>query len=209
MNSLALVALVYEEPDYEVTRKAIAATGLPVYWADRQGWGNFSEAMNRAFRQVVEDVVWFVTDVDFEPETPHRLLASLTNNNLVALHPEHASDHVTHTANGNQGIELVPFIEWTAPMVRSAWYRDLGGLDEDHWYRYMDLIFSKRVRDCGGLLGVDHDNRVRHVYRKYRELHEQHEITVRRYTHRDARDGMEREMLCAKFGPNWPMVLAP
>ena len=202
--TIGIVALQYQEPYYNNTINCLRECGLPVYWADRQGIGNFSAAMNKAFENVTQDLCWFITDIEFDPATPFKLSNSLIDHNLAAIHPEHESDHLHHRPDGSGLVKEVPYIEFTAPMVRSDWYREVGGLDEDHWYWYQDLIFSKAVRDRGGKMAVDHGAPIRHIYRR-NDI--QYEVTKQRYKLRQERDIIEKGILVKKFGPDWKKVL--
>lgn len=203
--SLAIVALVYQEPYYAQTRDCIAATGLPVYWADRKGVGNFSAAMNEAFARTTEDLIWFTTDIVFEPETPLRLRERLLENELVIIQPAYLSDHQHLRPDGSGLVKRVPYLEWTAPLVRAEWFREIGGLDEDFHYWMQDLIFSKEVRERGGAMGVDHGCVINHVY--HREDKVKHPVTKQRYSLRNRRVPIERNLLARKFGPNWKDLL--
>ncbi len=201
---IRIIALQYLEPYYAATMQAISASDLPVTFADRNGTGNFSRAMNEAAKGIEEEYLWFITDIVFTRQTPFELLRSLTQYNLVAIHPEHNSDHHTHRPNGNVGVELVPYIEFTAPLVRRDWWERIRGLDENHWYWYQDLIFSKAVRELGGMMGVDHANPISHIYR--RDCVE-HEITKARYKLRQERNVIEQQLLRERYGPNWRKIL--
>lgn len=209
-NQVHIIALEYHEPYYAETRQCIRATELPVQYACRQGIGNFSAAMNEAFRRLRpadDDLVWFITDITFDPKTPHRLAERFKETpELWALHPEHPSDHRSHQPNGTKEVQFVPYIEFTAPMVRASTYMALGGLDENHHYWYQDLIFSKGIRDLGGLMGVDHGNPIQHIYRRDKV---EHEVTRQRYALRKQRDQQEISFLQARYGPNWRQVLWP
>lgn len=201
---MGIVALRYEEPYYARTEACIEATGLPVYWADRQGWGNFSAAMNEAARRVQEPFIWFITDIEFEPHVPDELLARIVSNDLVALHPAHNSDHIHHIPDGSGSVKEVPFIEFTAPMVRTDVFREVGGLDEDYHYWIMDLLFSKELRERGYRMGVDHGNPIQHVYRRDNI---QYPITKKRYEIRKKRALIEEHQLARRFGPKWREIL--
>lgn len=213
---ITIVALQYHEPYYEATRQCIAATQLPVVWVDRQGWGNFSKAMNEGVRQATTRYIWFTTDITFEPDTPYRLLEALQSFSLAAVHPHHNSDHISHRRppegggvvytpdNGpSQLVRPVPFIEWTAPLVNAEWMHQFP-LDENHWYWYMDLLWSHAVRAHGGRLGVDLLTGVDHVYRRNKV---EHQITRKRYRHRQVRDRIEKRLLEERFGPDWRKIL--
>lgn len=203
--SIRIIALKYEEPYYSDTLECIWATGIPVTYADRQGVGNFSKAMNEAALQNhPEEYLWFLTDVTFDPKTPFGLMESAIKHNLSAVHPAHPSDHASHIPDGSGEVKLVPYVEWTAPLVRNETFKALGGLDEDHHYWYQDLIYSKLLRDAGLRMGVDHGNPVGHTYRRNQI---EHEITKQRYNMRIKRDSIERGILRKKFGPNWRRIL--
>lgn len=203
--SIRIIALRYEEPYYADTLECIWGSGLPVTYADRQGVGNFSKAMNEAAMQPhQEEFLWFLTDVTFDPKTPLRLAENMGKHNLWALHPAHQSDHQSHIPDGSGEVKYVPYIEWTAPMVRTSLFHELGGLDENHHYWYQDLLFSKQLRDRGLYMGVDHGNPVGHIYRRNELVHE---ITKQRYDLRLKRDIIERELLRKRFGPRWRSVL--
>lgn len=205
---LHIVALRYLEPYYADTVRCLEACGLPVTYVDRPGGvGNMSDAFNRGFNTLPDDVkhVWFTSDITFEPWVPRALSDALESDcRLSGIHPAHPSDHLSHRPDGTSAVRLVPYIEFTAAMVRADVYRGLGGLDSNYWYWYQDLLFSKAVRDSGGRLAVHHGAQVGHVYRRGCVTSP---ITRQRYSLRKQRDYVERPKLAKRFGPDWRDIL--
>ena len=80
----------------------------------------------------------------------------------------------------------------------------MDGLDVNHWYWYQDLIWSKKTREAGGVMGVDHTTSVHHVYRRNSI---QYPITRKRYATRRKRDVIERKLLRERYGKNWRDIL--
>jgi len=201
---LHIVALRYAEPYYADTEACLLRTSAPITWVERSGGvGSLSAAFNSGFRRLPPeaDLVWFTTDVTFDADLPDKLAAALgADPGLWAIHPAHMSDHLSHRPDDSGEVRDVPYIEFTAPMVRVSAFRAAGGLDENHWYWYQDLLFSKEVREQGGRMAVHHGAVLGHVYRRNCVTHP---VTQRRYQMRNQRDSIERALLERRFGRDW------
>lgn len=204
--NVQVVALLYREPYYADTVDCLARCDYPVTYVERnKGAGNMSLAFNRGFelaRSAGADLVWFTTDVTFDPRVPRRLAAALLGSPaLAAVHPAHPSDHAHHRPDGSGELKAVPYVEFTAPMWRADAFEACGRLDEDHWFWYQDLLISREARSRGYDLAVHHGAEVGHVYR--RTDAEPHPVTKMRYDLRRYRDPVEQRLLEKRFGANW------
>src|SRR5690606_20759401 len=136
-----------------------------IVFADRDGVGNISRAFNFHFRHrdsyswgsvgllsEIYKFTWFLTNVEFPPEMPLSLL-SCFDRETAAVHPAFDSEHF-HIKTAFGVVPDVPFIEWTAPMVRTSLFEQFGELDEQMPYWGMDLAFFKRCRDAGYMLKI-------------------------------------------------------
>lgn len=146
-----------------------AGDNCDIFMADREGVGNMSLAFNRAMEEIATkglypEFVWMVTNITFEPGTVQALIDAF-DDNTAAVHPKFASDH-PHIINP-KGIQEVPFVEWTAPMVRYNAWRDIGPLDEDMPYWGMDLDWSYRAKQEGYSLKATAHAVVNHTYLRH------------------------------------------
>lgn len=211
---IAIIALKYLEPEYELTMECLNRTKLPVYYADRDGVGNMSRAFNEAFDKHLRgryDFVWFVTNIVFEAEVPWMLAPLLRDNtDFAALHPAmNSSDH-RHLWKA-QGCPLytpreVPFIEFTAPMFRVGTFGEYM-LQEATPYYYMDLIISHQIRQDGMKVGVDDGSLVGHTY--LRNSKSVHPISQIRKQLRDYHTPLSKQYMVDTYGPDWQDFLWP
>lgn len=208
-NDIVIIALQYEEPEYEQTRKCIEDTGLPVIWASRDGVGNYSRAFNEAFVRMYhyEDksykYAWMISNITFDPVVPFELADDMDNEllNLAAIHPAmHGSDHRHQWPDADRLTKIVPFIEWTAPMVRTSAFRKTL-LNEELAYYYMDLDWCYRVQSQNiGNVAVCHSAQVGHLYLRNNKKHRISQIRSALRDHWTPRSQREMARL---YGPDW------
>jgi GT2 family glycosyltransferase len=84
---------------------------------------------------------------------------------IAAIQPAMPSDHAFLRPHKGTGWSSVPFIEWTAPLLRYTAVRDLGLADERMRFWGMDLDWCARARRAGWDLAVEYGARCHHEYR--------------------------------------------
>jgi 3-deoxy-D-manno-octulosonate 8-phosphate phosphatase (KDO 8-P phosphatase) len=193
MGDIAIIAIEYLEPYFEQTRECIKATGLPVYYIARnpKGVGSLAEAINRGVAEHKDkyDLLWIVTNITFNPDVP-KILASHIGDAAI-IHPSFKSDH--GFMFGGHGVKKVPFVEFTAPMIRTNKW---AALDESMPYWGHDVDHGLRVKSCL----VDYGCSVDHVYIRNAQPHP---VTQRRLAIRRSYDMSTKKHLLAKHGANW------
>ena len=210
---VACIQLEYLETGWSArTYDCIRADGLEVVAvARREGVGSMSAAFNRAAREVLArrksnlkggpDFIWFLTNVTFRPGTAKALVDAF-DGQTAAVHPQFASDH-GHIANP-RGVQDVPFVEWTAPMLRVSALEQIGMLDEAMPYVGMDLDWSYRAKQAGWKLRATNRAQVAHKYLRHNAPEEISRIRERLralYAHpTDAR-------MVEKYGTYWKEML--
>lgn len=209
--TMAILALEYLEPEYEETLRCLnqaATDGFDVYFADRDGVGNLSRAFNSSFRlnQLEQyDLVWFVTNVTWQPDVPHKLKATMENTKYAAIHPACASsDHVHLHPVGYPAVLEVPFVEFMAPVFDSEIF-GMYMLQEELWYWWMDLVISHKIKKDGGKLACDHTVTVEHNY--LRNNRSPHPATTIRKEMRELTREPGQKWLRKEYGANWRQVL--
>lgn len=206
MNNILIVALEYLEPEWEETLADIKATNLNYEIVSRDGVGNMSRAYNSILLDPFWDAefIWFVSNIRFDADVPYILEAGLKETGWAGIHPSmKSSDHKSHHPHPIRTHKQTPYIEWTAPMVRSdVFLRE--PLDEMLPYYYMDLDWSYRVNDKG--VGVHHGCQVDHVYLRNAEEHPIGKIRkqLRNYWTPISQKHMEQ-----KWGKDWTKKLWP
>lgn len=212
LNKLIIVAIEYLEKDFQETRDCIAATGLPVYYVKRnpEGVGSLAEAINRGFREsgaIRYEYCWFVTNITFDPDVPLRLCRVLNLTLAAAIHPAFSSDHAHLTAADPQklGFVQVPFIEFTAAMVRTCVFA-VHKLDEKMPFWGHDLDFGYRLLKAGFKILVHKNAGVYHTYirNKYKS-----NTTLIRLQNRRNTDASTVHALKMKYGQQWKKVNWP
>lgn len=209
MIPIAIVAVVYQEPDYAVTRRAIEACNVPVCWIDRRGVGSLAKAINDGVAQTAPlqaEFLWIVTNVGFGFELLPWLHQRLKGRrDLAALHPAFESDHVFCQPDGSDDIVEVPFVEFTCPLVRAEVLRQYP-LDNRMPYWGHDLDWGYRVRAAGWAVGVDHGApAIEHTY--IRNTPQTNPITVERHARRKASNAGTTSLLRTLYGRQWREVL--
>lgn len=205
MIPVAIIAILYEEPDYAPIADAIRQTDVPTIWVDRQGVGSLAKAYNQGIDQALElnpDMLWCLSNVGFTPDLLPRLLRELgARPEMAALHPAYHSDHAACRPDGSGDIKEVPFIEFTCPLVRAEVLAEFP-LDEDMPYWGHDLDWGYRVRQAGWTLGVDHGApAIAHTY--IRHVASPHPVTARRHQLRKSTDARTTQILRSRYGAEW------
>ena len=211
MRTVALI-LEYEEPGWtEATIECAKAAGLEHLTVARGGRGtgpitSFNKGMKVMPTGV--DWVWFLTNVTFEPEMLETMVRIAGRDpDCAVVHPAHYSDH-PHLRPDGRPYEEVPFIEWTAPLVSTYAWRDVGELDEGMKYWGMDLDWSFRARLRGWKLYVSRLYRLEHVHLKDAQEGEL-PVTTRRRQVRAAQNRATEQRLRQKWGDEWMKLLWP
>jgi len=204
----AVIQLEYMETGWTArTFDCCRADGLEVIAvAQREGVGSMSAAFNRAVSEVLNkrksnqkslEFLWFVTNVTFHPGTAQALMDAF-DESTAAVHPQFASDH-PHIAKPN-GVVEVPFVEWTAPMLRISALEQVGLLDEAMPYVGMDLDWSHRANLAGWNLRATNRAQVQHTYLRFNAPEEISKIRERL---RALYAYSTEARMVEKYGQNW------
>ena len=216
---ILIVSVIYLEPEWKATRDCIAINQnvcemlghtVNLIEVDRKGWGSLSEAMNRGAKEGEAeryDYIWFVTNVTFNQDALANMLVYAENSSFVAIHPAFNSDHahLRPIPGGSFTLE-VPFIEFTAPLVRADVFAAFP-LDERMPYWGMDLDWSYRVMQAGNKLGCCHEVVLGHEYIRNNVKAKRHPITQKRWNARKRTDDGTRRRLIKLYGKDWKKVL--
>lgn len=209
-NSVAVLAVIYHEPDWLETLRCMAGLdGVPVYLTDRNGAGGLAVAFNRGFNQhdlVRYRYVWFLTNITFNPDILPLLVEGLEKHKTtaVAIQPAYESDHRFLRPGDGNPVAEVPFVEFTCPLVRAPYYyREF--LDPDLPYTGHDVDWGYRARKLGFSLLVHRKLIVGHTY--IRHSKSTHPSTLVRSRLRHAAEAGTQERLRKKWGVNWRGVL--
>lgn len=226
-NEIQPIVLRYHEQGWtEKTVACLIAAGFEesdIVFADREGTGNMSKAFNIAFFGTMKKVegregrlpyaaekpfTWFLTNVTFSEQMPKSLLElMMSDEDMASVHPAFDSDHA-HIKNAYGISRDVPFVEWTAPLVRSEWFWDKGPCLDDYMpYWGMDLDWSYRVKKHGKTLAIDGRHRLGHTYLRLTDQKEP--ITIERERIRKTFDKSTEERLIEKYGVDWMQKLWP
>lgn len=156
---LQIVAVQYLEPEYINTLRSINLCQIPTIFVDRKGTGSLAEAYNRGFQKVQAEYVWFISNISFDKNVPGRLLKSVEG--YEGIHPEFDSHH--KFIREGKGIQEAPFLEFTAPLIRSEVFKEIGLIEEMPYWGH-DIAFGLECTKRGYKIAVDHNTRVDHVY---------------------------------------------
>ena len=209
------IVLRYNETGWtEKTVACLIAAGFEesdIVYADREGVGNMSKAFNNAFQgNLMNDqkpFIWFLTNVTFPEQMPVSLLELiLSDEDIAAVHPAFDSDHA-HIKNTYGISRDAPFIEWTAPFIRTNTLYVVGWPDEKMPYWGMDLDWSYRAREEGYTLAIDGRYRLGHTYLRLTDQKEP--ITIERERIRKTFDASTEQRLIEKYGTDWMVKLWP
>ena len=176
----------------------------------RGGVGSMSAAFNRGMRHIAPDIkyTWMITNVTFDPAMFLHLVDVMEQNpKCAAIHPSFISDHPHIRPTGRSEVREVPYIEWTAPMVRMEAWAEIGQLDEEMPYWGMDLDWSYRAKLTGWKLLVSDVYALNHTY--LRACSGEHEVTRRRRVERAKYDVSTEKRLHGKWGDDWMRLLWP
>ena len=204
MEKIAIVSIIYKEPEWAETERCLDKCNVPLFFVDRHGVGSLAKAINSGLRQWGQgfEFIWFVTNVTFAETCLGFLLQGIEEYGLAGITPCFSSDHVfCRPMPGTHGVNPeIPFLEFTAPLVRTKVLASYP-LDEDMPYWGHDLDWGYRVRAAGWKLGVHYDAEIGHVY--IRNAENDHHITHKRLQKRRATNASTRAALVAKYGGQW------
>ena len=212
-NKLAIVPLLYLEPDYKQTLNDIMQAKNcghdNIFFADRDGVGNMSRAFNATFKKYVLgkfEYVWFITNVRFSTAMPQILVDIMDDNPLAALHPCCPTSDHAHIREGQEGgLKVnVPFVELMAPIFRTELFAKAGMFPEECWYWYMDLAISYELRRQGYQLGVTNHVMVSHTYLRNSQPHP---ITEIRKSLREVMKQRGWDYMRQKYGADWKKLV--
>lgn len=209
MTTVIPIVLQYEEKGWtERTIECLEAAGMHNYRiADREGVGSMTRAFNDAVATIEEDeclFVWWITNVTFPPKLLNSLLDAF-DPDTAAVHPlMPTSDHIY--MREADGVEDVPFVEWTAPLIRLAALDDVGLCDPIMPYVGMDIDWSHRAKLKGWKLKVDGRVELTHEYLRNNAPEP---ISQIRASLRKLRDKETRARLAEKWGRDWKKQLCP
>lgn len=205
---VSVILLNYEEPGVtEKTVKCLKAAGITnVVGVGRDGVGSMSKAFNQTITGGYADAeyCWFLTDVTFDPEVPAELVKAMDADERAAIiHPAFDSDHPFMQ---QLGIVQVPFVEWTAPMIRMSALEEIGLLDDYMGYDLFDLEWCYRAKQKGWHCLLHGDVEVDHVYLRNLEDHpvSKARAILRKYHLDKSMAHMEQN-----YGKNWMNDLYP
>ena len=206
MDPVAIISIIYKEPEWAQTERCLDLCDCPKFYVDRGGVGSLAKAINSGFKAWASgfEYIWFVTNVTFSPECLPALLREARDGGYAGITPAFNSDHLFCRPDPEKTVTEVPFIEFTAPLVRAQVFREIP-LDEAMPYWGHDLDWGCRVRQAGEQLAVLHTQQLGHVYIR-------NNLTLNRYTlqrraARRATNGSTRQALRHKYGENWKEVL--
>jgi hypothetical protein len=207
--TLSILAIEYLEQDYQQTRTCIEATGLPVIYQarDPKGSGSLAEAINDGLQHIRSTYCFIVTNILFKPDVPERLmfqLSSLNDQGYKAMSPAFSSDHPFCRPNNSDQNKEVPFIEFTAALVKTSTIR-MNLLDREMPYWGHDMDWGYRLRKLGLKLAVCPFITIDHTYIRNNQMGEV--ITAIRQEFRKATDYQTERALVKKYGPKYESLL--
>ena len=206
-NRVIVIAVVYEEPDWYKTRNCLEALDCPVFYVGRRGVGSLAHALNVGFLKYTlptTEYVWFVTNVTWTEGLLKKLVREMDVGGWAAVHPCFESDHIHARPAGVDETRGVPFIEFTAPIVRVDVFKKFL-LYERMPYWGHDLDWGWRVTQAGYKIGVYHGQQLGHTY--IRHNRHNHPITIERARLRRATDPSTRVALRQKYGLGWRKLI--
>lgn len=167
-----------------------------------------AKAYNRGFDHITSlydlEYVWMVSNVIPYPDTLNKLAESMEG--YDAISPSFQSDHAHTRPKFFDGVGDVPFIEFTAPLIRVQTFKQFP-LDEQMPYWAHDLDWGYRVRQVGGKIGVHYGTQVRHEYIRFKARRKPLPVTVERQRLRKQTNESTRQRLVELYGENWGKVL--
>jgi hypothetical protein len=207
--SVGVVSIIYEEPEWKQTKKCIQRLNLPVVYVDRNGVGSLSKAFNRGFDKLLElhpdlKYVWMISNVVFNQDVLSKIIPYMEEYDCI--HPSFNSDHMHIRPQFYSGVKPVPFVEFTAPVVKVETFKKFP-LDEELPYWGQDLSWGYEVRQAGGKIGVHYGTQVRHEYIRHKVRRKPLPVTKTRQRLRKETNHSTRERLRTLYGDNWGQVL--
>lgn len=205
---IGIISIIYQEKEWAETKKFLKRLNLPTVYVDRNGVGSMAKAYNRGFDAIIKDhdleYVWMVSNVVPQYDTLEKLVASMEG--YDAISPSFQSDHAHIRPQFFNGVKEVPFIEFTAPLVRVETFKRIP-LDEQMPYWGHDLSWGYEVRKIGGKVGVHYGTQVRHEYIRHKVKRKPLAVTKERQRLRKETNESTRERLRALYGDNWGRIL--
>jgi len=208
MEKVAAISIIYQEPYWTETERCLDRCGIPLFFVDRHGVGSLAKAINSGFDRWGQgfEYIWFVTNVTFSRTCLKNLVEQMDLTGFAAITPAFNSDHsFCQPIEGCEETREVPYIEFTAPIVRSSIFNDMR-LDEDMPYWGHDLDWGFRAREIGCKLGVFHGETLGHTY--IRHTAKIHHTTAKRARLRKITNAPTRDALIHKYGTGWRKVLS-
>lgn len=203
---IGINSVIYEEPDWKRTKRDILACDVPTVFVDRGGVGSLAKAYNQGFYTLIDaypdlKYVWFVSNVTFTYRLVMQLVTAMERSGYDAIHPCFTSDHLFCRCKGN-GLREVPFVEFTAPIVRVDTYKQIP-LDEDMPYWGHDFDWGWKVRQAGGHIGVLDGVTLGHEYIRFRAKSKPHPKTLKRRQLRLDTNAQTEEKLVRLYGEDY------
>ena len=210
-----IIAIVYLEPSWQETKECLQKCNNRVVLVDRDGVGSLAGAYNYGFKEYADSYkyVWFVSNVKFDPLIVEQLEQAMEDNpGFATIHPVmNNSDHhhmryskFMQRMYGESGIlKEVPFVEFTAPIVRADVFRNIM-LHEELKYVGHDMAWGYDVRQAGYKIGVLSTCEVDHTYLRHSP---DHPITRERMRLRRESDKQTIEFLIEKYGKDYKQKL--
>lgn len=209
-QKVGIVAVVYYEPEWVETEKQILACGVPVHFQDRKGVGSLAKAYNDGFRALMKrgdfEYVWFISNIHFDPNILPKLVESLDTTGYDCIHPTFESDHEFCRPDGSGEIKLVPFVEFTSPLVRTETFKKFP-LDEHMPYWGHDFSWGMEVRKAGGNVSVHHGIQVDHIYIRFNVKQNGYNVTKHRHALRKSTNQSTKRRLRQLYGPGWSKLV--
>jgi hypothetical protein len=121
-----------------------------------------------------------------------------------AIHPSFKSDHKHMCPQRDNVVREVPFLEFTAPIVKTKVFEKFP-LDENMPYMGHDLDWGYRVKKEGHRMGVHHGVEAKHTYIRFNK--NLSTVTDIRKRLRKLWDEHTEYVLTQKYGENWKSKL--
>ena len=222
MPNVLAVVLGYYEPGYlkrTTDSLNVCQIDYVVQMRDDNGIGSMAASFNRAMERFAVgqglDYVWMLTNVGFSNDMLMHLIGVLNSHpRCAAVHPVFESDH-PHLNSRRLGDKdcpahgsMIPFVEWTAPMIRMEAWSEIGQLDYEMPYWGFDLDWSHRALQLDWNLRVSTKSTLEHKYLRDRDKKD-HSITLNRRRKRTEFDRSTDARLQKKWGKKWLCDLWP
>lgn len=203
---IGIVAVIYEEPEYQETLKCLMQLDCPIEYVDRGGVGSLAKAYNDGFDRITEkwdlDGIWFVSNFTFDVEVFSKLRQCLIDG-WDAVHPAFDSDHPHLRPRKGVKIAQVKYIEFTGPMV-NRYVFEAHRLNENMPYWGHDLDWSYRVTQAGAKLACCYEAEIGHTYIRNNVVHP---VTKKRLEMRRRTNNKTTNELRRIYGPGWKKLI--